>query len=110
MVENEDPAPSVFSGVVRPLIVHAVDRDQRDVASGKTHVPLIGHSDNVYSLAFGPDGRSLAIGSIDLTAPLRHVVLPEPSAASRRSAGRGPRPHPGSTDGVSAGPGRWRIA
>jgi len=44
-----------------------------DVATGKTRAILTGFSDFVGSLAFSPDGRTLATGSVDHTISLWDV-------------------------------------
>jgi WD40 repeat protein len=45
-----------------------------EVASGKQIAMLRGHEDQVSSVAFSPDGRTLATGSMDRTARLWEVA------------------------------------
>ena len=41
-----------------------------DVATGKNTATFIGHTSNVYSVVFSPDGSTIATGSNDLTVQL----------------------------------------
>ena len=41
-----------------------------DVATGKIHASLQGYNEDVYSVAWNPDGKSLASGSRDRTIRL----------------------------------------
>jgi len=51
-----------------------------DLASGKNTATLKGHDNDVYSVAFSPDGKTLASGSIDETIKLWDVVSHENTA------------------------------
>jgi WD40 repeat protein len=52
-----------------------------DVATGKKHATLQGHTDGVYSLTFSPDGKALAFGSEDGTIKLWDVATDRELAA-----------------------------
>jgi WD40 repeat protein len=59
-----------------------------DVASGRALPMLRGHTDQVWGVAFAPDGRALVTGSWDGTARLWGVSTAE--IARRRLAAAGP--------------------
>jgi WD40 repeat protein len=65
-----------------------------EVATGEERARLRGHTDQVYALAFSPDGRLLVSGSYDSTLLVWDMVTPEggpgldPAAAWQALAGR----------------------
>ena len=50
-----------------------------DVATGRKRASLQAHTDTVKSVAFSPDGQTLASGSGDGTVKLWEAVFPHPN-------------------------------
>ncbi len=55
-----------------------------DVATGQELLTLKGHTDDVWSVAFSPDGKRLASGSVDQTVKFWEAATEQEVLAERR--------------------------